>query len=193
MNKGLLIFLGVILLFGGIAISKYNGLIRKDVATEEQWTNVEVAYQRRADLIPNLINTVKGYADFEQETLTRVVESRAKASSINIKADELNEGNFKKFEAAQAELGTSLNKLLLTVERYPDLKANQNFLALQSQLEGTENRIATERKRFNDAVGSYNRTIRSFPSNIIASQMSMEKKPFFESREGSDAVPEVQF
>lgn len=192
-NKGLGIVIGILVLLLFIGMSKYNGLVRKDVAVENQWANVETAYQRRADLIPNLVNTVKGYADFEQETITQVIEARSKATSVNIDANNLNPEMIQQFEAAQGNLSSALSRLLVTVERYPDLKANQNFLALQSQLEGTENRIATERKRFNDNVGNYNKSIRTFPSNIIASMGSFEKKGFFESNEGADVAPEVTF
>ena len=171
----------------------YNRLVEQDEAIAQQWAQVENAYQRRADLIPNLVNTVKGYADFEQETLTRVIEARSKATSINVDAENLSPEVIQNFQAAQDQLSSALSRLLVTVERYPDLKANQNFLELQSQLEGTENRIAFERKKFNDAVGLYNTSVRRFPRNIIAMIFGFDRKGYFEAEEGAEKAPEVQF
>ena len=161
--------------------------------TSGQWANVETSYQRRADLIPNLVSTVKGYANFEQETLTQVIEARSKATSIQIDADDINPAQLQKFQAAQDKLSGALSRLLVTVERYPDLKANQNFLALQSQLEGTENRISVERRKFNNIVRDYNTYIRKFPQMFIANMGGFEKKGYFESVEGSEQAPEVDF
>ncbi len=162
-------------------------------ATAKQWANVETAYQRRADLIPNLVNTVKGYADFEQETLTQVIEARSKATSVNVDADNISPDQLQQFQAAQGQLSGALSRLLVTIERYPDLKANQNFLELQSQLEGTENRISVERNRFNEVVGTYNSYIQKFPQVFIANIGGFDKKGYFESAEGSDVAPEVTF
>ena len=158
-----------------------------------QWAQVENVYQRRADLIPNLVNTVKGYAKHEQETLTGVIKARAQATSTTIKADNLSPAAIQQFQKAQAGLSGALSKLMLVVERYPDLKANQNFLELQAQLEGTENRIATERKRFNEAVRQYNTYIRRFPKNLVANMFDFEKKGYFEAEKGAEKAPEVSF
>jgi LemA protein len=171
----------------------YNRLVEQDESINQQWAQVENAYQRRADLIPNLVNTVKGYADFEQKTLTDVVEARAKATGINVDANNLSPEAVQNFQAAQDQLSGALSRLMVVVEKYPDLKANQNFLELQSQLEGTENRIAFERKKFNDAVGLYNTSVRRFPRNIIASIFGFDKKGYFEADKGAEKAPEVQF
>jgi len=184
-----------ILLFAATTLSScgYNNMVAKSETVESQWAQVENVYQRRADLIPNLVNTVKGYADFEKSTLTEVIEARAKATSINVNMDELNPQNIEKFQKAQSELSGALSRLMMTVERYPDLKANQNFLELQAQLEGTENRIAVERKKFNDATRDYNAYIKQFPRVIYASWFDFEKKGYFEAETGADKVPEVEF
>ncbi|NEM96528.1 LemA family protein [Pontibacter burrus] len=171
----------------------YNDMVAKDENVEAAWANVQNAYQRRADLIPNLVNTVKGAANFEQETLTRVIEARAKATSVNISPDNLTPENIQRFQQAQGELSGALSRLLVSVERYPELKANQNFLELQAQLEGTENRIAVERRKFNETVQDYNSYIRSFPRNIIAGWFDFEKKGYFEADAGSQQAPTVQF
>jgi len=169
MNKKLLITLGVILLlviiFYSFFAGKYNEMVSREEQVTSQWAQVENVYQRRADLIPNLVNTVKGYADFEQETLTQVIEARSKATSVNVNADNLSPESIQRFQEAQEGLSGALSRLMVVVERYPDLKANQNFLQLQSQLEGTENRIAVERKKFNDETRNYNQYIRRFPQN----------------------------
>lgn len=174
-------------------ISVYNGLIVKEEGVNAQWANVETSYQRRADLIPNLVATVKGYADFEQETLTRVIEARAKATSVTIDPSNLTPEAVAQFEAAQGELSSALSRLLVTIERYPDLKANQNFLELQAQLEGTENRISVERRKFNELARDFNATIRRIPRNFIAGIAGMEKRGYFESAQGAETAPEVSF
>lgn len=171
----------------------YNKMVSMDEAINAQWAQVENAYQRRADLIPNLVNTVKGYADFEKETLMGVVEARAKATSVNIDPAKLDAASLKQFEQAQGGLSSALSRLMVVVEKYPDLKANQNFLDLQAQLEGTENRIATERMRFNEAVQNYNATIRRFPNNMVAGMFNFEKRAYFEAAEGTEKAPEVKF
>lgn len=171
----------------------YNRMISMEEAISSQWAQVENAYQRRADLIPNLVNTVKGYADFEQETLTQVIEARSKATSVQIDPANLNEASFQQFQQAQAGLSSALSRLMVVVERYPDLKANQNFLELQAQLEGTENRIAVERRKFNESVRRYNTLIRQFPRNITAAIFNFEKKAYFEAEEGAEEVPTVEF
>lgn len=168
-------------------------MVSKSEAVQGQWAQVENVYQRRADLIPNLVNTVKGYANFEKSTLTAVIEARSKATSINVTADDLSPDNIAKFQAAQSQLSGALSKLLVTVERYPELKANQNFLELQAQLEGSENRITVERKRFNDVTRDYNTYIKQFPRVIYASWFDFEKKGYFQSDEGADVVPKVEF
>lgn len=200
MKKGLivtLIIVGVVFIGGIILYSvfagSYNNMVQKEEQVTSQWAQVENVYQRRADLIPNLVNTVKGYANFEQETLTKVVEARAKATSVNINADNLTPEKVAQFQEAQGELSSALSRLLVTVERYPDLKANQNFLDLQTQLEGTENRIAVERKKFNDAVQDYNTYIRRFPQNFLSGMYGFEKKGYFEAEPEAKKVPDVTF
>lgn len=188
-----MVIVGVLLILYFSFKGMYNSMVEKREATTGQWANVETAYQRRADLIPNLVNTVKGYADFEQETLTQVIEARSRATSINVDAGDLNPQQLQKFQAAQDKLSGALSRLLVTVERYPELKANQNFLELQSQLEGTENRISVERRRFNEVVRGYNTYIQKFPQTIMAGMAGFDKKGYFESVEGSDQVPEVEF
>lgn len=187
---GLVIVVAIV--FYGIGVN--NKLVDKEVTVDTAWAQVENQYQRRADLIPNLVNTVKGAANFEQETLTAVINARSNATSINISADDLNDpAKLAQFQQAQAQLSGALSRMLLTVERYPELKANANFRDLQSQLEGTENRISTERKRFNDAAGEYNGSIRKFPTSIFASIGGFEKKAFFEADQGAENAPSVDF
>ncbi len=197
MNKKLLITLGVILLlviiFYSFFAGKYNEMVSREEQVTSQWAQVENVYQRRADLIPNLVNTVKGYADFEQETLTQVIEARSKATSVNVNADNLTPESIQRFQEAQEGLSGALSRLMVVVERYPDLKANQNFLQLQSQLEGTENRIAVERKKFNDETRNYNQYIRRFPQNLLAGMYGFEVKGYFEATAGAEVVPEVSF
>lgn len=195
--KKALIPIGIIVLIGIFIYSKSVGVYNTFVQTEEtvngQWAEVETQYQRRADLIPNLVNTVKGYADFEQETLTGVIEARAKATSITLQADDLTPENIERFQAAQDQLSGSLSRLLVAVERYPDLKANQNFLELQAQLEGTENRIAVARRNFNQSVQGFNSNLRTFPNNIFAGWYGFETKGYFEAAAGAETAPTVQF
>lgn len=184
-------------MFGLLALSLsscgYNAMVTMDEEINAQWAQVENAYQRRADLIPNLVNTVKGYADFEKETLTGVVEARAKATAVSIDPSKLDANSLKQFDAAQSGLSSALSRLMVVVEKYPDLKANQNFLDLQAQLEGTENRISTERMRFNEAVQRYNALIRRFPNNMVAGMFNFEKRAYFEAAEGTEKAPEVKF
>ena len=168
-------------------------MVELDEGVSAQWAQVENAYQRRADLIPNLVNTVKGYADFEQETLTQVIEARSKATSVSINPENMDAAALAQFQSAQDGLSSALSRLMVVVERYPDLKANQNFLDLQAQLEGTENRIAVERRKFNDATREYNRFIRKFPQLIVAAIFGFDKKEYFEASEGSETPPTVEF
>ena len=191
---GVFVFLGLIVLIGFLtSISTYNKMVQYDEAVTTSWALVETDYQRRADLIPNLVNTVKGYADFEQETLTQVIEARSKATSVNITADNLNEQTMAQFQQAQDGLSSALSRLLVVVEKYPDLKANQNFLELQAQLEGTENRIANARMKFNESTRTYNVYIRRFPARFFASIYGFEQKPYFKAVEGAEKAPEVKF
>ena len=171
----------------------YNTMVAKDQAVKSQWAQVENVYQRRADLIPNLVNTVKGYATHEKETLEGVIEARSKATSVNIDANNLTPENFARFQQAQQGLTQALSKLMVVVERYPELKANQNFLELQAQLEGTENRITVERKKFNDVTQEYNTLIKSFPENMLAGMFGFQEKPYFKAQEGAEKAPEVKF
>ncbi|WP_373521240.1 LemA family protein [Aquiflexum sp.] len=175
------------------SVGVYNMFVQNEETINGQWAEVETQYQRRADLIPNLVNTVKGYADFEQETLTGVIEARSKATSINLNAENLTPENIAQFQQAQDQLSGALSRLLVTVERYPDLKANQNFLELQAQLEGTENRIAVARRNFNQSVQSYNASLRTFPNNLFAGWYGFETKGYFEAAAGSENAPTVQF
>jgi LemA protein len=196
MSNGIKILIGiaVILLIGFFMVKgKYNTMVTQDEEVNQSWSQVENVYQRRADLIPNLVNTVKGYASHEKETLEGVVEARAKATSVNIDANDLNAQTMQQFTQAQQGLTSALSKLMVVVEKYPDLKANQNFLQLQAQLEGTENRIAVERQRYNKSVEVFNKNIRTFPNNIFAGMFGFEKKPYFEADKGAETVPEVNF
>lgn len=183
-------FLVLVLLWG---VGRYNNLVSLDEGASGQWANVESAYQRRSDLIPNLVNTVKGYANFERETLEAVVNARAKATSVTVDPTNLSPEKLAAFQQAQAGVGSALGRLLVTVEKYPDLKANQNFLDLQKQLEGTENRIKVERDRFNEAVKGYNVAVKRFPGNIIAGLTGFESKGYFEAEAGSEKAPDVNF
>lgn len=188
---GVVVLLIMILIF--TAVGSYNSMVTKDETVTGQWAQVENVYQRRSDLIPNLVNTVKGYAAHEKETLEGVVNARAKATSTTIDPSKLNAESIKQFAAAQDGLSSALSKLMVVVERYPDLKANQNFLELQAQLEGTENRITVERKKFNDTAKDYNMYIRKFPKNIFAGIFGFDKKDYFESTAGSEVAPKVEF
>ncbi len=191
------IIIGVIIIVAFILYGwfkgTYNTMVTMDEAVKSQWAQVENVYQRRADLIPNLVNTVKGYATHEKETLEGVIEARSKATSVNIDANNLTPETFARFQQAQQGLTQALSKLMVVVERYPDLKANQNFLELQAQLEGTENRIAVERKKFNEVTQQYNTYIKLFPKNMLAGMFGFQQKPYFKAQEGSEKVPEVQF
>ena len=177
----------------GLTSCNYNSLVEKEQKVNQSWAQVENQYQRRADLIPNLVNTVKGYSTHEQETLTKVTEARAKATSITLDADDLTEENLAKYQEAQNELSGALKSLLTVTEAYPDLKANENFMNLQTQLEGTENRIATERMRYTEAVQDYNTSIKKFPTNIYAGWFGFEEKPQFKAEAGAQKAPEVKF
>ncbi len=196
MKKGLitLIVVGVVLLGGFIWIKNaYNNMVVSDENVQAAWAQVENVYQRRADLIPNLVSTVKGYAEHESETLESVVSARAKATQVTVDPTDITPEAISQFNAAQGELSTALGRLLLIQENYPDLKANKNFLELQAQLEGTENRIATERMKFNEAAKAFNTGIRKFPDNIIASMFGFEKKAYFEAQAGTETAPKVEF
>lgn len=189
----ILVVVGIIFILVMWGSSRYNKLVTMEESVSGAWSQVENVYQRRADLIPNLVNTVKGYAEFEQETLTQVIEARSKATGVNVNAESLDPASIQKFQQAQEGLSSALSRLMVVVERYPELKANQNFLELQSQLEGTENRITVERRKFNETAQSYNAQIRVFPSNLFAGIFGFEKKAYFESQAGAEKAPEVQF
>lgn len=196
MNKKVIVLIAVaVVLLGSFVWVKnvYNNLVTSDENTQSAWSQVENVYQRRADLIPNLVATVKGYAAHESETLESVVAARAKATQVTIDPESLSSEDIAKYNEAQGELGNALGRLLLIQENYPDLKANQNFRDLQAQLEGTENRIATERMKFNQSVQNYNTALRRFPSNIIASMFGFEKKGYFEANSGAENAPKVEF
>ncbi|HAB35930.1 MAG TPA: LemA family protein [Cryomorphaceae bacterium] len=196
MKRSTLVVLAIVAFILGLimwGVSTNNRFVTLNENIEGQWANVQSAYQRRADLIPNLVSTVKGYADFEQETLTAVIQARANATSVNLNASDLSPENIAAFQKAQGALKGSLDRLLLTVERYPDLKANQNFLALQNQLEGTENRINVERDRFNKATKEYNSAIKRIPASIIAGMGGFEARGYFEAEQGAESPPEVSF
>lgn len=186
---------GMIALMGTLSLSScgYNKMVQLDENVQSKWAEVENSYQRRADLIPNLVNTVKGAANFEQETLTNVVEARAKATSINIDPNNLTPEAIKQFEDAQGALTGSLSRLMAVAENYPELRATENFQALQAQLEGTENRISVARRGFNEATQQYNSTIRSFPNNLMAGMFGFQSKGYFAAQAGADTAPEVQF
>src|SRR5665647_29809 len=174
-------------------VKVYNGMVTRSQGVESQWGNVETVYQRRMDLIPNFVNTVKGAANFEQQTLTQVIEARAKATSVNINAKDLNEQTMAQFQQAQGQVSSALSRLMVVVEQYPELKATQNFRDLQVELEGTENRIAVARNNFNDAARAYNTFIKLFPKNFIASLTKFTERPYFEAAEGTEVAPKVQF
>lgn len=193
MKKGYLIIAAIILIFGVIGCNSYNGLVQKDTKVQNLWADVQTQYQRRADLIGNLVKTVQGAADFEKSTLTEVIQARAAATQIKLDANDLTPENMQKYQAAQDQLSGSLSRLLVSVEQYPTLKANENFLNLQAQLEGTENRIAVSRKDFNAGVGEYNLSVRSFPNNIMAGIFGFSAKAFFEATAGAQNAPDVNF
>lgn len=200
-NKGLIVGLAIggVLIIGIIllvmwGISVYNNLVASEQNVLKQWSQVENQYQRRADLIPNLVNTVKGYANFEKEVLTQVTEARAKVGQFNVTPEVLNDPQtFEKFQSVQGELSSALSRLLAVVENYPELKANENFLQLQAQLEGTENRISVERKRFNEAVQEYNTMIKRFPASMLAGMFGFREKQYFKAVQGAEVPPKVEF
>ncbi|WP_452597829.1 LemA family protein [Pontimicrobium sp. MEBiC01747] len=183
----------IIIIFALLGMSTYNSVIGLDENVEEAWGKVESSYQRRSDLIGNLVKTVKGAADFEKSTLESVINARAKATAVNIDPSNITPEQLQQFNQAQSGLSSALSRLLVTVERYPDLKANQNFLELQSQLEGTENRINVARDRFNETVKPYNKKIRTFPNNLLAGLFGFDKKAYFQSETGSEKAPDVDF
>lgn len=187
------IWIGVVAVVAIFFYVTYNGFVNKEEGVNAAWSNVETQYQRRSDLIPNLVNTVKGYAAHESQTLGEVTEARAKATSINLSAGELTPERLAQFQQAQADVRSALGRLIAVAESYPDLKANQNFIELQSQLEGTENRIAVVRKDFNDAARKYNVAVRRFPSNLVAALFGFDQKPYFEAAEGTETAPQVEF
>ena len=193
MKKSTIITLVVIGLVAIWGISGYNSLVSSDEEAQTKWADVETQYQRRADLIHNLVNTVKGYAAHESETLQAVVEERAKATSVSIDPSNMSAEQIANFQKAQDGVSSALSKLLVTVEKYPDLKANENFKELQAQLEGTENRISVARRDYNDASRQYNTSLRSFPKNILASLFGFEKRAYFEAQTGTEQAPSVQF
>ena len=196
MKKGLIVILAIAAVVLGLFFwfqGTYNGMVKMDEGVQAAWSQVENVYQRRADLIPNLVSTVKGYAAHEQETLEGVISARSKATQLTVDSENLTPDKLAQYNKAQGELGAALGKLLAITENYPDLKANQNFLQLQSQLEGTENRIAVERQKFNETARAYNTAIRQFPKNIVAGMFGFEKKPYFEAQEGAQQAPKVEF
>lgn len=192
-NLTLLIVLGLVLILGVWGCSGYNGLVKQDEVVKNAWNNVNTEYQKRSDLVGNLVSTVKGAANFEQETLTKLVEARAKATSINLTADQLTPENMAKFQQAQGEMSGALSRLLAVVENYPDLKATQNFQMLQNQLEGIENDVRNSRRTFNDAINTYNTKVRSFPMNIFSGMFGFKMKEGFKADEGAEKAPKVEF
>ena len=197
MKKGLLITIGIIAVIGFIIYQifagSYNTMVTKEEDVSKSWANVEAQYQRRADLIPNLVNTVKGFAAQEKDVLTSVIEARSKATSIQVDPSNLDASQIQQYQQAQGQLSGALSRLLVTVERYPELKSNQNFLDLQAQLEGTENRITVARTRYNEVTTEYNKVIRTFPKNMLANMYGFERKPLFEANEGAENAPTVTF
>jgi len=200
MKKGCLIglviaavFAVIIFIIIGYGVRVYNNMVTMNESVGTAWSNVETQYQRRSDLIPNFVNTVKGAATFEQETLTKVIEARAKATSVNINPENLNQQSLEQFQSAQGEVSSALSRLMVVVERYPQLTATQNYRDLQIELEGTENRIAVARNTFNETARGYNTFIKRFPNSIVAGITGFDKKPYFEAAEGSEKAPEVKF
>ena len=188
---GIVFFLVLIGVLTGM--STYNNLVSKEETVNQSWANVQNVYQRRSDLIPNLVATVKGVANFEKSTLTAVIEARAKATSVNINPKNLDEASLQKFQAAQDGLSSALSRLMVVVERYPELKATQNFAELQAQLEGTENRITVERRNFNEAAQAFNTYLRRFPNSIFAGMFGFQKKAYFAAQKGAENAPKVEF
>ena len=193
MKKTWIIIIAVIAVIAVYGISSYNSMVSQEEAVGTAWSNVENQYQRRADLIPNLVNTVKGYAAHEKETFDAGVSARAKATQTTVSIDDLTPEKMEAYQRAQGEVGSALSRLLAVTENYPDLKANENFQTLQAQLEGTENRISVERRNFNNVAREYNTAIRLFPKNIFAGMFGFEKRPYFEAQEGTEQAPEVNF
>jgi LemA protein len=193
MKKGTLAIVALFLLFGVYGCNSYNGLVGKETTVQDLWAKVQTQYQRRADLIGNLVKTVQGAADFEKSTLTEVIQARSAATQIKLDANDLTPENMAKYQAAQDQLSGSLSRLLVSVEQYPQLKANQNFLELQAQLEGTENRISVARDNFNTGVKDYNLSVKTFPTNIMAKIFGFAEKAFFEATAGSQNAPDINF
>ena len=193
MKKSTIILIAAIAAVAMWAISAYNGMVKMDESVSTAWSNVENQYQRRTDLIPNLVNTVKGYASHEKETFEAVVSARSKATQMTEDADNLTPEKLQEYQKAQGEIGAALGRLLAITENYPELKANENFKELQAQLEGTENRISVERRNFNEVARSYNTAIRTFPKSLLAGMFGFEKRPYFEAEEGANKAPEVKF
>lgn len=192
-NITLIIIAALVLLIGGCGCSGYNGLVRQDEAVKQAWNNVQSDYQRRADLIPNLVNTVKGEANFEQTTLQNVIQARASATQIRVNPEDLTPEKVQQFQAAQGQLSQALGRLLMVSENYPNLRANDAFRGLQAQLEGTENRIKVSRNDFNQAVATYNMKVRSFPMNLFSGMFGFKTKEGFTADPGSEKAPEVKF
>lgn len=188
-----IILMAIVAMFTMTSCSTYNNMVTQEEAVNSAWSNVETQYQRRADLIPNLVATVKGYASHEESTLQAVVEARAKATSINLSTEDLSEQSLAEYQKAQSAVTSALGRLIAVSESYPDLKANQNFLELQAQLEGTENRITVARKEYNDVAQSYNVSVRKFPANIVAMIFGFDVKPYYEADESASAAPKVEF
>lgn len=193
MKKTWIIVIAVIAVIAIYFTSTYNSMVAQEEAVSTAWSNVENQYQRRSDLIPNLVNTVKGYAAHEKETFDAVVSARAKATQTTVSIDDLTPEKMQAYQRAQGEVGSALSRLLAVTENYPELKANENFKELQAQLEGTENRISVERRKFNETARGYNTAIRKFPRNIVAGMFGFEKHTYFEAEEGSEKAPEVKF
>ena len=193
MKKSTIIVIALVAIAAIWGVSAYNGLVKMDEGVNTAWSNVENQYQRRADLIPNLVNTVKGYATHEKETLEAVVAARSKATQVTVDPENMTPEKLQEYQKAQGEIGAALGRLLAITEAYPDLKANENFKELQAQLEGTENRISVERRNFNEVARSYNTAIRTFPRTLIAGMFGFEKRPYFEAEEGAGKAPEVKF
>ena len=193
MKKTWIIVIVVLVVLIGYSVSSYNSMVTQEEKVGTAWSNVENQYQRRSDLIPNLVNTVKGYAAHEKETFDAVVSARAKATQMSIDIDDLTPEKLAAYQRAQGEIGSALGRLLAVTENYPDLKANENFKELQAQLEGTENRISVERRKFNETARENNTAIRRFPKNIFAGILGFEKRPYFEAEEGAAQAPEVKF
>lgn len=200
MKKGCLISIIIVAVIAFFAISLvvwgtrvYNNMVTMNEGVTSQWGNVETSYQRRADLIPNFVNTVKGAANFEQSTLTQVIEARAKATQVTIDPTKMTAENMQQFQQAQGELSSALSRLMVVVEQYPELKATQNFRDLQVELEGTENRINVERRKYNDVAREFNTYVRRFPQNMLAGMFGFESKPYFEAQQGAEKAPEVKF